>query len=162
MNFADTLYLAPLTPVHFIIGEFCWHVIPCTIDPCSFHYRWILLTSFTLHHWPLFISLQVNFADKLYLAPLTTVSIVWTLLWKQRGYLLFWGEFQMRWKKSVFFTSAKCWYFHRTRWNTFGICRKKIFLFYSNPNFFLGRFLYDLTFSVCLFEKIIGVNMVCT
>ena len=32
-------------------------------------------------------------------------------------------------KKAVFFTSAqhewKFWYFHHTRWNIFGFCRKK-------------------------------------
>ena len=47
---------------------------------------------------------------------------------------------------------------------------KKSFLFilYSTeiqkaqPNFFLGRFSFDLTFAVCLLGITMGVNIVCT
>ena len=59
----------------------------------------------------------------------------------------------------------KCWNFHRTRWNIFGICRKKVnflFILYSTeiqkaqPYFFLGRFSFNLIFAVTMF---IGYNI---
>ena len=43
-----------------------------------------------------------------------------------------------------------------------------LFILYSTemqkaqPNFFLGRFSFDLTFAVCLLGIILGVNIVCT
>ena len=32
----------------------------------------------------------------------------------------------------------------------------------AQPNFFLGRFLFDLIFAVCLLAITLGVNIVCT
>ena len=43
-----------------------------------------------------------------------------------------------------------------------------LFILYSTeiqkaqPNFFLGRFSFDLTFAVCLLGITMGVNIVCT
>ena len=78
-----------------------------------------------------------------------------------RGYLLFWGEYQIYF---IEFGDKN----HHTRWNRFGICPKNVnFLFIlcsteiqkTQPNFFLGCFLFDLTFAVCLLDITLGVNI---
>ena len=46
-------------------------------------------------------------------------------------------------------------------------CKLSFFLYSTEiqkaqPNFFLGRFSFDLTFAVCLLGITMGVNIVCT
>ena len=93
-------------------------------------------------------------------------SMIPLLRIKYRGYLLFWGEYQIFFIECLEnisnFTSAlhelNCWYFQHTRWNIFGIYRKKSkFSFY----FFLCRVkinFFHSHFSLIAFS---GYNIGC-
>ena len=97
-----------------------------------------------------------------------------------RGYLLFWGEYQ------IYFIECgeKNQYFSRVRSTSENadiftardeiylvFAKKKVnflFILYSTeiqrsqPYFLLVRFSFDLTFAVCLLGITLGVNVVCT